>query len=250
MKKLLALILAAALALSLVACGGDSGAGDTNTPSGGNGDTTSTDTPSGGEDSTQEEPSELKVGDTITNDRFEFTLTSVDFTDKLNIDCYSEDFMLPYEEENEKGPSFAEEGYIWLIFSFTYKFIGRERFEDGFRTLGAPCVTYGDSYIFDGNEYYTRDDGKYGIYAKESNDVLWNILSNSKNIVLYRILGYEKNSNGAINGDPYISEIYEPLDKSIYECRGFISVPLEVYENTDEPLSISFNMFGGDFMIR
>ena len=46
MKKLLALILAAALALSLVACGGDSGAGDTNTPSGGNGDTTSTDTPS------------------------------------------------------------------------------------------------------------------------------------------------------------------------------------------------------------
>ena len=46
MKKLLALILAAALALSLVACGGDSGAGDTNTPSTGNGDTTSTDTPS------------------------------------------------------------------------------------------------------------------------------------------------------------------------------------------------------------
>lgn len=40
------------------------------------------------------------------------------------------------------------------------------------------------------------------------------------------------------------------LDKSTYECRGFISVPLEVYENTDEPLSISFNMFGGDFTIR
>ena len=36
MKKLLALILAAALALSLVACGGDSGAGDNNTPSTGN----------------------------------------------------------------------------------------------------------------------------------------------------------------------------------------------------------------------
>ena len=46
MKKLLALILAAALALSLVACGGDSGAGDTNTPNTGNGDTTSADTPS------------------------------------------------------------------------------------------------------------------------------------------------------------------------------------------------------------
>ena len=52
MKKLLALLLVAALALSLVACGGDSGAGDTNTPkdtpSTGNEDTASADTPSGG----------------------------------------------------------------------------------------------------------------------------------------------------------------------------------------------------------
>ena len=63
MKKLLALILAAALALSLVACGGD-GTGDNNTPStpsGGNGDTTSTDTPSGGgEDNETEEPAMTK----------------------------------------------------------------------------------------------------------------------------------------------------------------------------------------------
>ena len=34
MKKLLALMLAAALALSMVACGGDSGTGDINTPNG------------------------------------------------------------------------------------------------------------------------------------------------------------------------------------------------------------------------
>lgn len=47
MKKLLALILAAALALSLVACGGG-GAGDNNTPNTGSDDTTSTDTPSDG----------------------------------------------------------------------------------------------------------------------------------------------------------------------------------------------------------
>lgn len=54
MKKLLALMLTAALALSLTSCGGDSGAGYNNTPSTGNGDTTGTDTPNGGgEDSTQ-----------------------------------------------------------------------------------------------------------------------------------------------------------------------------------------------------
>ena len=54
-------MLAAALALFLVACGDDSGAGDTNTPSTGNGDTTSTDTPSdGGEDNETEEPAMTK----------------------------------------------------------------------------------------------------------------------------------------------------------------------------------------------
>ncbi|MBD5162439.1 MAG: hypothetical protein HDT14_10595 [Oscillibacter sp.] len=45
MKRLLALTLAAALALSLVACGGSGGTGDNSTPGGGNGDTTSTDKP-------------------------------------------------------------------------------------------------------------------------------------------------------------------------------------------------------------
>lgn len=60
MKKLLALMLAATLALSLVACGGGSGAGDTNTPSTGNGDTTSTDTPSGGNgDTTSADTSQI-----------------------------------------------------------------------------------------------------------------------------------------------------------------------------------------------
>ncbi len=57
MKKLLALILAAALALSLVACGGGGGTGDNNTPSTESGDTTSTDTPntpSGGEKTKEE----------------------------------------------------------------------------------------------------------------------------------------------------------------------------------------------------
>ena len=52
MEKLLALMLAVALALSLAACGG--GAGDNSTPSTGGGDTTSTDTPGGGSNNTPE----------------------------------------------------------------------------------------------------------------------------------------------------------------------------------------------------
>lgn len=71
MKKLLALMLAAALALSLVACGGGSGAGDNNTPSGGNGDVTSTDTPGGGEDSTPSMSKEEMLEAAIHADLYE-----------------------------------------------------------------------------------------------------------------------------------------------------------------------------------
>lgn len=61
MKKLLALMLAAALVFSLAACGGDSEAEDTETPSTGNGDTTQSETPSdGGEDSAPEESAMTK----------------------------------------------------------------------------------------------------------------------------------------------------------------------------------------------
>lgn len=61
MKRILALILAAALAFSLAACGGDSGAENTETPSTGNGDTTQSETPSdGGEDSAPEESAMTK----------------------------------------------------------------------------------------------------------------------------------------------------------------------------------------------
>lgn len=57
----MALMLAAALAFSLAACGGDSGAEDTETPNAGNGDTTQGETPSdGGEDSVPEESAMTK----------------------------------------------------------------------------------------------------------------------------------------------------------------------------------------------
>lgn len=88
MKKLLALMLAAALALSLVACGGDSGAGDNNTPSGGNGDTTSTDTPSGGgEDDETEKPTMTKeemLGIATELDAIELDSTLIDNMAKAN----------------------------------------------------------------------------------------------------------------------------------------------------------------------
>lgn len=91
MKKLLALILTAALALSLVACGSNSGAEDTKTPSAENTsapvsveDNTPEETsePVGTEDNTPEETSEpavkkntyYQLGDTVSTDIIELTV--------------------------------------------------------------------------------------------------------------------------------------------------------------------------------
>lgn len=245
MKKLLALILAAALALSLVACGGGSGAGDNNTPSTGNGETTSTDAPSGsGEDNKQEETSEpqgLKVGDTITNDNFEFTLTSVEFAHELytfsneaNTTC-DDNFMLPLSE-TETNPGGlkirAKDGNILLTFTFTYKFIGKSAFSDTFRELGGPCVYYGDGYMFNGND--TSAPSEYAIFVKTDDDnrTEWYILSHSRGLDVH----------GATEL-PAINSNYKPLDNTIYTCRGYITVPIEVSENTEESFAISFRKF-------
>ena len=109
MKKILALILAAALALSLVACGGDSGAGDNNThstpstPSGGNGDTTSTDTPSGGmtkeemlENATLLNLSELKTAFEENKVRAEETYLGNNFKMFCYIDKIESDYFEYY----------------------------------------------------------------------------------------------------------------------------------------------------------
>lgn len=252
MKKLLALMLTAALTLSLAACGG-----------GGSGENNASSAPSSsGEDSTStEEPSEaqgLKIGDTCTGNIFEITLTDTEFGDKLNTDCTSENFMLP-SEDGEGVIWVPEDGNIFLTFSFTYNFVGKEEYEDHFRSLGAPCVTYGEGYVF--GDASRHGDTRFGVFAKETDDPSWHILTHSLNITLHRMLGFEENSKGSIivdltteegriKGEPYVNDTYQPLDKSTYECRGFISVPLEVYENENEPLSIKFSQFPGDFIIR
>lgn len=88
MKKLLALILAAALALSMTACGGKSGAEDTKTPRSENEDVENisapeeTSEPIGAEDNTPEETSEpavkkdtyYQLGDTVSTDIIELTV--------------------------------------------------------------------------------------------------------------------------------------------------------------------------------
>ena len=146
MKRLLALILTAALALSLVACGGGTGYNDPpTTSSGSNGDTTSTDTPSGGEesenpgDTSTDEDNQLVVGETYSTSLFDITITGFDFSDKA---------------ENPNGDNHLRprDGYVTANLYYTIKYTGKAKASD---TMFAPsALHYGDGYVFDRTEYW------------------------------------------------------------------------------------------------
>ena len=226
MKKLLALMLAAALALSLVACGGNSGAEDNNKPSGGNGDTTSTDTPSGGgEDSTpptdaettppEEEhdiENQIALNDTKTTENFEVTLTRVEFADSLTNIKNSEDYLLPATEGSTMT---ASSGKTFLIFEMELKFIGKE---GGAMAIGGNTVSYGDGYTFSDYEAYVLENGTWELKFREE----------SGNQTSY-----------------YITP--EPLSDTIYTFRGYYELPIATRDNKDESLLMMVNIQGNHF---
>lgn len=240
MKKLLALILAAALALSLVACGGDSGAGDTNTPSGGNVDTTSTETPNDGEDTTTDTH---KVGDTVETKYYSVTLKDIAFTDKILV-CYgetaskgafgnAEEFFTPTDE------AFVDEnGYVidgihgfsmrqdsdntYLYYNLEFKFIGKEN-RDLVILDFKPVVLYED-FTFD-SDYIAF--GRIIDKVKFNNCMWFNF--NSDDYALVEALGLK------IGGG--LDEL-KPLSNDVYEVRGIIQVPKAVAEDKEAELTI------------
>ena len=216
MKKLLALILAAALALSLVACGGDNGAGDTNTPSTGNGDTTSADTTSGGnnEQGNNSANTQYAIGDTFGTDTIECVITAANWIGE-------EDLWVPELVSNGAGELVAE-GELRRETNVSY-FYPDYRFEgiSGFptKTIDNPylCVTFTLCNI-----------GKEEI--KPEIDTSNNFVPYGDIAVLYDD-GYVFES-----GAGFITTLKILSDK-VLEGRLF-NVPGEVSENTDKPLML------------
>lgn len=128
MKKLLALMLAAALALSLVSCGGGN------------------DTPNNGGNTTPEEPKDtlLKVGDTAQGQMFDVTVKSVEYIDSIPngflLDMWSPAVKQTYQDVT------AEEGFtiVKITYSFTYN--GKDTGEFYFGLT----LDYDDGYTFNG----------------------------------------------------------------------------------------------------
>lgn len=207
MQKLLALLLVALMSISMVACGEETTSTENNTNQAM--DETTTNEASF---DTEEKDKGLTFGDTVQDDYFELTLTRAEFAQELNGDTSSDNFMLPVTEGESVSTSVkASDENIYLSFSFEYKYIGKT--EKTMGTYFRPHVTYNGEYYFFKDYYIVR----------QSN--VWEILSNDTTPPF-----------GLTSAD----NNYKPLDSTVYECRGFISVPKEVAENTDASLILTF----------
>mgnify|MGYP002541620729 FL=1 len=184
MKKLLALTLSAVFMVSLVACG----SGDTETPE------------------------ELSVGDTITTDIMEFTLTRVEFADRLKYAQFvsgqtpDQEYLLPIDEPqtNTSYTFEADDGYKLLSYSYTLNYTGKEEIE--VETAMGISAVYDDGYTFE--------------IATDA--YLWSDFI-------------------SIDG----TTILHPLDPQ-GEGRGYMKVPSEVESNTAAPLKITVSIPNGD----
>lgn len=220
MKKRLALILAAALTLSLTACGNK--AGISNTSGGGDGTpnaTTDTTNNGNGEketpDSEEEKPdieNRIALNETKTTENFEVMLTKMEFADSLVNIKNSEDYLLPATQGSTMT---AGSGKTFLMFEMELKFIGKE---GGAMAIGGNTVSYGDGYIFSDYEAYALENGTWELKWREENG----------NQTSY-----------------YITP--EPLSDTVYKFRGYYELPVAVRDQEEEPLFMMVNIQGSHF---
>lgn len=208
MKKAITILLAATLMLSLAACGG--GNDSNNKPISGD-----SDTPTTQDDTAEPKAQELTIGETTVDDTFEFTLTRFD-TGTVLCNTMNSDFLLPgdypitFEGADGKtydNPNVAHDGKIFLSVSFNIKFIGKQELNS---TPGEGLsIDYNDEYTFDINRVYMNTGNSWEITVLKSE-----------------------------NSTSTYFQSFKPLDSTVYECRGYFEVPMEVIENTEAPIKL------------
>ena len=133
MKKLTVLLLAGAMSFSLVACGGDTASN----PEQDGGNSTS---------SSEAEYKTIQLNETVTTERFEFTLTNAEFAGK------SAEITAGYTAE------IMDSDKELLRCDYTIHYIGKESLNS---SPVAMTVLYGDGYTFqDGRQYIVSSDGE------------------------------------------------------------------------------------------
>ncbi len=100
-----------------------------------------------------EQQETFSIGDTITTDLMEFTLTRIEFGAVLKNATFStgqkpdEEYLLPLEKESSSTDFVADSGNTFLTYSYTIKYLGKEEME--IPTDMDMVVNYDDGYTFD-----------------------------------------------------------------------------------------------------
>lgn len=221
MKKFIALVLAALMTISMVACGAESNQTQQSIEETNNSDTLT---------ESVEEDEVFTVGDTIQSWDFEVTLTRAEFTNRIQSSTDKDNFMMPLAEDDSTSNFVStDDENVYLFFSFEYKFNGSSNRE--YNNHLSPVVEYNGEYLF--NEdcvVVTYDD-----FTEE-----WCLLGSDGQYPFVNVLG-----------SYYPSVEYKALDSTIYEARGVILLPKEVADNTENPLTLSFTYCSdNEFTIR
>lgn len=209
MKRFSALILTAALALSLAACGG----GGDNTSGSGGAASSKTD---GGGAETLSLSQEMTVGD------WTFKVNKVEFGDARTMDDHGADYLLRADAEYKAscmaGSSryfqSAEAGKIFLFFEGTLGYEGKTTMVLLSSAIDF-SVGYGDGYTFESYEFAIAKeagafvDPLYGTFSQ--NDIT-----------------------------------FEPMD-AVRVCRGYFELPAQVIDDMDEQIQLNVKMMGKEF---
>ena len=151
-----------------------------------------------------EEPVEYEIGETIQIDGVEFTLTNIVFGDNLS-KMIDENYLLPVDVASQHNAVLPNEGNVLVSFSYVLKNTSKVEI-DLARHQWKLDIVYGEGYVFSSEVF--------------DNQMRW--------------LGDEWT-----NLQPEIRYV-APLSSK--EARGYIEVPLEVFENAEEPLKVVIHL--------
>lgn len=175
MKKVLSLILALVLCLSLFACGSSP---SEKQPSSMDAVPESSSTAPTASDTTDVTPDEVvyTMGQTVSTEIFEFTPVFEGFADEV-ANWPDENFMTPDGKISGNNPFKADEDKVIMYFSADVKYIGNSKSNETFSYDFT--IDYADGYIFEFNERYDcgvqNDDG-----WDYSNEITFEPLSSEK----------------------------------------------------------------------
>lgn len=233
MKKLWAVILAAALALSLAACAAapaeeteEPADSTTETPAEVTPETPAEETPETEAPAEEAAPAEYALGDTVETDRWRFTLTAFTLGTNLCKDTESDDYLIvdgDYEttftwgDETYDLAYVAADGRAFAAVGYEMQYLGKETLES-MDQLPDVWVDYDDGYIFADPPYtdgtaFVRVDGTFTPVDEQN---LWQL---------------------------------EPLSPQA-EYRDCLDIPREVLDNTDAPIRLVVSLDGTEYAYR